>query len=110
MLNVDRIRHTLGRASDERWGWLKRGHRSIRVDVFVKDEHVDSFLVGDGEDFRRALGPVLRHLPVGQGYVRLTGVEERRLPLGLRVRRRELALGGQLQALAFLDTAATPAA
>jgi hypothetical protein len=110
MLDVDLIRRTLGQASDERWSWLRRGHRSIRVDVFVKEEAVDSFVVGDGDDLRRALEPVLRHLPVGQGYVRLTGVEERRLPLGLRVRRLDLTLGNQLQALAFLDAAAGPAA
>lgn len=103
MLNANLIRRQLGWATGEGWRRLGLSHRSVRVDVVVDGEEVDSFVVADTRDLQQALAPVLRHLPVGAGRVRLTAVQEMRLPLGLLGWRREAELGNSGQALAFLD-------
>lgn len=110
MLNVELLRRTLGRASPRRWDWLRRPRRSVRVSVVVDEREVDSFVVADPSLLRAALAPVLRHLPSGRGYLRLSALEESRLPLGLSARRRELRLASTLAAQAYLDAGAAQVA
>ena len=82
--------------------WLRRHARTVRVKVMDAGREVDSFQVADPQVLRSELRSIYRHLPRGSSDVRLSGIEEEWLPLGIDRVRRETELGNVADALFFL--------
>lgn len=80
---------------------LRRQRRSVLACVLVDGRVVDEFSVSSPQTLRAALRPIYAHLP-SHGEVRLVGVEESSLPLGIARTRSETSLGDLPGALAFL--------
>jgi len=81
---------------------LRRHTRAVQVKVIDGGREVDSFQVANPRILRSELRSIYRHLPKGDGVVRLSGVDEDWLPLGIDRVRREVELDNVADALFFL--------
>ena len=81
---------------------LRRRSRSVQVRVVDAGFEVDRFTVSDPKVLRAELRTIYRHLPKGQGWVQLSGIEEQWLPLGLDRTRQETHLRNSADALFYL--------
>ena len=81
---------------------LRRHTRSVQVKVIDDGREIDSFQVTDPQVLRSELRSIYRHLPKGDAVVRLSGIHEEWLPLGIDRVRREMELGNVADALFFL--------
>ncbi len=102
MATFEAVRANLARASALPLRRLRRRSSYVRVRVVVDGREVDAFEVTQPATLRAALSPIYKHLPAARAAVRLVGVEEERLPLGLGYAKREVELGDPVQAQAFL--------
>ena len=82
---------------------LWRHSRSVDVRVIDWGREVDGFQASDPDTLRAELAPIYRHLPGTGALVRLLGVEEMWLPLGIGRIRWEVALDNEGGALSFLE-------
>ena len=81
-------------------GWKRS--RSVRVQVLVDGQEQDSFEASSPQGLRDTYRRLAACLPWDGASVRLLGVEEESLPLGLERQRRETSLASIEAALAFL--------
>ena len=81
---------------------LRRRSRSVLVKVVEGGFEVDRFTVTDPLVLRSELRTIYRHIPKGQGWVQLSGVEEQWLPFGFDRTRKETHLKNSADALFFL--------
>ena len=81
---------------------LRRHARSVQVQVIDGGHEVDRFQVANPRILRSELRSIYRHLSKHGGVVRLEGVEEEWLPLGIDRVRHEMKLDNVADALFFL--------
>lgn len=81
---------------------FRRHARAVQVRVIDDGREVDSFQLSDPQDLRSEVRSVYRHLQGCSGTVRLSGIKEEWLPLGIDRVRREVELDNVADALFFL--------
>lgn len=82
-----------------------RHSRCVQVRVIDWGLEVDGFQASDPDTLRAGLAPIYRHLPRTGALVRLVGVEEMWLPLGIGRIRWEAGLNDLGSALSFFGPA-----
>lgn len=102
MVDLETVRASLARASALPLRRLRRRRNYVRVRVEVDGREVDAFQATQPATLREALPPIYKHLPAANAAVRLVGVVEEWLPLGLAYAKQEVELGDPVQAQAFL--------
>lgn len=80
-----------------------RCSRSVQVDVLLWGLVADSFRLSDPHTLGDAMAPIYRHLPQEGVIVRLLGIEEAFLPLGIGRTTRQVVLCDLNEAHSFLD-------
>lgn len=82
---------------------MARCSRSVQVDVFNWGRIEDSFQLSNPKNLGAAIVPICKHLPQEGVAVRLLGIEEQSLPLGIDRTIRQIALCDLSEACSFLD-------